>query len=680
MNFNSIKSERERENMTDSVYQSACTMDCPDTCSLNVHVQDGRITQIKGSHLNPTTQGFICTKISRFTKRVYGKDRVLYPMKRSGEKGSGLFERISWQEAAETICTRLQKIKEESGGEAILPFSYGGSNGLLGQDTTDLAFFAQLGASRLQRTFCAVPTTEAAAAMYGKMPCTAFDDFENAKLIIIWGANPKTSNIHLMPFIKKAKKHGAKVAVVDPRMNFSENECDLHLPVLPGTDVVVALSMINYWRHRKFLNWDFIRQNTNGIDTLLEKAEAFSIEKAAEIARVDATRIQKLADLYALHDPAVIRIGWGMERNRNGLQSVGAALALPAVLGKFGLKGSGYALSSSGAYKTDETYVVAASEWNTRIINMSQLGSALSQKMNPPIKALFNYNCNPAATAPDQNAVLRGLQREDLFTVVSEQVMTDTAKYADILLPAVTFLEQKELKKAYGSYALQYLEAVIEPVGEAKPNEEMFALLGRTMGWQDSVYHLTTDDYVQRIIQATRMNHEQVSLKRIREDKIQLFNFPGETPVQYKTVFPQTSDGKIHLAPAVLGERPYEFIQNGNSKYPLCLISPATDKMISSTLGEFNFGELFVVLNPADAESRSLQHGATVRVFNDLGEVVAPLRLSRKIRPGVAFIPKGVWRKSSHNGFTANALAPQAVSSVGGACFNDALVEVEETR
>ncbi|MFQ5637170.1 MAG: molybdopterin-dependent oxidoreductase [bacterium] len=657
---------------------SVCTMDCPDTCSLEVEVTDGKVTKIDPSELNPTTQGFICTKVSRFAKRVYSKDRLLYPMKRIGEKGAGEFERITWEEALKTICDKFSEIKEKWGGEAILPYSYGGSNGLLGQDTSDRAFFAKLGASRLARTVCAAPTTESAMGMYGKMPGTAFEDYIHARFILIWGANPKASNIHLVPYLKKAKATGAKIAVVDPRRNFSQNEIDVHLPIYPGTDLVVALAMINWWREQNLLNWDFINAYTKNIDRLLEKADRYSPEKAAKIAHIEPDAIKKLAEMYALHDPAVVRCGWGLERNRNGGQAVAAVLALPAVLGKFGLRGSGYTLSNSAAYRVDSRGLVDAPDWNTRMINMNKLGRVLLEEPNPPIKGLFVYNCNPVATVPNQHAIIMGLQREDLFTVVFEQVMTDTAKYADILLPAVTFLEQKEIKKAYGSYSLHYLDPVIEPLGEAKPNEEVFALLGQKMGWTDSAFVENTEDYLRRVVKSTRGMGRGLELESLKKDRIAFFDFPGTAPVPFKTVFPWTRDRKINLCPSVLGDRPYEYLEDHSKGYPLALISPSTDKLISSTLGEFNFEELYVILHPADAAKRALETGHLACVYNDLGEVHATVKISDAVRPGVALIPKGAWRKASKNAFTSTALVPDTVSAVGGgACFNDARVEVE---
>ncbi len=652
-------------------------MDCPDTCSLDVEVTDGKITAIRASKLNPTTSGFICSKVAGFANRVYSPDRVLYPMKRTGAKGARNFERISWNEALQEISHRFREIIEQFGGEAILPYSYGGSNAILGQDTSDKAFFAKLGASRLERTVCAAPTTAAALGMYGKMPGVAFEDYPHARMIIIWGANPKASNIHLVPFLKKAKANGARIAVVDPRLNFSTREIDLHLPVYPGMDLTIALAMIHYWHVNDLLDREFLQRHTVETEILLEKAAAFPLERAASMSGLKAEDIEKLARWYAETNPAVIRIGWGLERNRNGGQAAAAILAMPALLGKFGVRGGGYTLSNSAAAKLNNNKLVDSVPWNTRSINMNKLGRVLLEEKNPPVKALFVYNCNPAATVPNQNAILKGFERKDLFTVVFEQVMTDTALYADILLPAVTFLEQEEIKKAYGTYALQYLAPVIDPCGEAKPNEEVFAMLGRSMGWTDEAFQLDTEAYMERVTNAVGGLGRRITLDELRRDKILFFDFPGRHPVQFQNVFPWTKDGKIHLAPRALGDHPYEFQKDeSNGQCPLALISPAINKLISSTMGEYNFRELYVAIHPTDAESRKLKQGDPVRVFNQYGEVHCHVRIDDSMRPGVAMIPKGAWRKSSMNGKTATALAPDTLGTAGGACFNDARVEI----
>ena len=658
--------------------QTTCTMDCPDTCILEVQVKNGEIEKINGSENNPTTAGFICSKISKFAKRVYHEDRLLYPMRRIGKKGDGKFERMSWENAIREITTKFKEIIPKYGAEAILPYHYGGSNALLGDDFVDDYFFARIGASRLSKTLCAVPTTKVAIAMTGKMPGVAFEDYPHAKFILIWGANPKVSNIHLVPFLKKAKRNGVFIAVIDPVKNFSDVEVDLHLPIYPGTDLPLALSMINYWHENNLLDLNFIKEHCDGLDLLLEQARNWSIERAADEARVNPQDLEILAKEYSEASPAVLRCGWGLERNKNGGQAVAAIFAMPALLGKFGVRGGGYTMSNSRAVKVDKAKIFGNFQWNTRIINMSQLGKVLNGNISPPIKSIFVYNCNPAATAPDQNAVLKGLQREDLFSVVFEQVMTDTAKFADILLPAVTFLEQKEIKRSYGNYVLGGVYPAIPAMGEAKSNEEVFAELGRSMGYDDEQFFWTTDDYMLKVADNLKLNGRTSKLDGLLMGQNYRFDFPSETPVQFKTVFPLTPDGKIHLCPSILGEHPFEYDPVKNGEFPLALISPANSRMISSTMGEFNYPELIVTINPEDASIRKIENGNEVRIFNELGEVKCSAKINKQIRQGVVSIPKGAWRKSSLNGKTATALCPSHVNVVGGgACFNDARVEIQ---
>ncbi len=659
------------------VLQSACPMDCPDTCSLEVEVRQGRVHEIRGSHVNPNTQGFICSKVAQFTKRLYSPDRLLHPMKRTGSKGSGRFSPITWEEATSIICDKFHAIVKTHGGEAILPFSYGGSNALLGQDTSDRAFFAKLGASRLARTVCAAPSTAAALGMYGKMPGTAFEDYAHAKCILIWGANPKASNIHLVPYLKKAKSKGAKIAIIDPKLNFSQREYDLHLPVFPGTDLVLALSMIRLWEKTGGLDRDFIAKHTKNVEVILERASGYTLEKAEKITRVPARDIEKLAAWYAESSPAVIRMGWGSERNRNGGQATAAVLAMPALLGKFGVQGGGYTLSNSTAAKAQSDKFVDAPVWNTRELNMNQLGRQLLEETNPALMALFVYNANPAVTLPNQGMVLKGLSRENLFTVVFDQVMTDTAQYADIVLPAVTFLEQQEIKKSYGSYSLQYISPVISPCGEARPNEEVFAMLGREMGFTEPAFEDGTEQYLNRIADSIKGLGYPVTLDALRSERVLRFDFPGPAPLQFGNVMPWTPDGKVNFAPETLGDGPYRYIDDDFSeRYPLALISPATNKTISSIMGEYNLPTLYATMNPKDAHSRALNDGSTVKVFNEYGEVHCKVRIKSEIREGVVVIPKGAWRKSSLNGRTACALSPDTLGTAGGACFNDARVQV----
>jgi anaerobic selenocysteine-containing dehydrogenase len=655
--------------MSGNVIPTTCPMDCPDTCALDVTVRDGRIERIAAGHDHPVTAGFICTKVARFAQRVYHPERLTTPLRRVGPKGAGEFEPIDWEEAIAEITDRFRGIKQKSGGEAILPYHYGGSNGYMSDGLLDHLFFARLGASRLARTLCAGPTTAVATGMYGKMPGVAFEDFVHAKCIVIWGANPKASNIHLIPFLREAKQRGAFVAVVDPVRNLTAREADLHLPVLPGTDLPVALSMIRLWREWECLDEAFLAEHAVGLEGLVEAAEAWPVERAAAEAGVPAAHIERLARVYADAAPALIRCGWGLERNSNGGHAVAAILAMPALLGKFGTRGGGYTLSNSGAGKFDRDALLGPVEWTTREINMAPLGEVLTSPLVPPVEALFVYNCNPVATVPDQHAVLRGLEREDLFTVVFDQIVTDTVPYADVVLPATTFLEHYDLRMGYGSYVVGGVQPVVTPPGVAKSNHEVFALLGQAMGFEDEAF--TWDDET-----ALRRTAEALSVS-VAQGGIARFDFPGETPVQFETVLPRTADGKIHLTPGELGSGPFVY-RPPDATYPLALISPATSKTVSSTMGEYNLPRLYAELHPDDAAPRNIGDGDTVRVHNELGEVVCSARVRDRMRPGVVLIPKGAWRRASRSGFTSTALCPAHVNDVGGgACYNDARVEVE---
>jgi anaerobic selenocysteine-containing dehydrogenase len=662
--------------MAETLIHTTCPMDCPDGCALEVTVRDGRIERIAAGQDHPVTGGVICTKVARFAKRVYHAERLTTPLRRVGAKGAGEFAPIDWDEAIAEITGRFRGIKKKWGGEAILPYHYGGSNGFLSDGLLDHLFFARLGASRLARTLCAGPTTAVATGMYGKMPGVAFEDFVHAKCIVIWGANPKASNIHLMPFLREAKKRGAFVAVVDPVRNLTAREADLHLPVLPGTDLPVALSMIRLWREWKCLDEAFLTECAVGVEGLLEAAEAWPVERAASEAGVAAADIERLARVYADATPALVRCGWGLERNRNGGHAVAAILAMPALLGKFGVRGGGYTLSNSGAAQLDRDALLGPVEWTTREINMTPLGEVLTSPLVPPIEALFVYNCNPVATVPDQHAVLRGLEREDLFTIVFDQIVTDTVPYADVVLPATTFLEHHDLRMAYGSYVVGGVQPVVAPPGDAKSNHEVFALLGQAMGFEDEAFTWGDEAALRRTADALSLGRGS-STDGVVQGRIARFDFPGETPVMFETVFPRTADGKVHLTPGELGSRPYGYRQ-ADATYPLGLISPATSKTISSTMGEYNLPALYAELHPDDAAPRNVGDGDTVRVHNELGEVVCVARVRDRVRPGVISMPKGAWRRASLGGFTSTALCPAHVNDVGGgACYNDARVEVE---
>jgi anaerobic selenocysteine-containing dehydrogenase len=638
------------------------------------------VVSLEGSRLNPITDGFICSKVRRYPERLYGPDRVGQPLRRVGRKGEGRFEPISWDSALDDVALRLRSVRDTQGGEAILPFAYGGSNGLVTQGTVDEDLFRSLGASRLLRTVCAAQTGAASEALYGGMASVDLADAEHARFILIWGANPKHSNVHLLPFLKRAREAGAKVALVDPRRTLGRGYVDRHLAVFPGSDLVVALAMIDHLARTGGMAREFLAAHTTGSEALLERAREWPAERAAVVARVQAREITALADEYAMAQPALVRCGWGVERNRNGEAAVAAILALPAVAGKFGRRGGGYALSTSEAYRVRSASLSRVPETKTRAINMSQLGRALLEEMAPPISLLFVYDANPAVTLPDQGRVLAGLRREDLFTVVFDQVLTDTALYADLVLPATTFLEQSEVAISYGTYAVQLSEPIIPPVGAARSNTAVFSELARRLG-----LGLPEEGDEARIERALHAIEGPVSppagddrLGAIRRDGVLRLSFDGRGPVQFETVFPGTADRRARLWPNEWGTDPYRFLEDpADAAHPLALISPSSDRSICSTLGEFGFDRVSVEMNPGDAHARGLAPGAEVRVHNALGEVRVPLRLNPDLRPGVAHLPKGIWNRHTRNGVVGAALVPDALSAVSqGACFNDARVEV----
>ena len=484
---------RQPESWGHSTVRTACPLDCPDSCTIDVTVENGRVVKIDGGDENPITRDFICGKVRRFADRIYGEDRLLYPAVRQGAKGHGTFSRVTWGEALDLIATRMEDIRDHKGAEAILPFCYGGSNGLLTQDTNDAALLRAFGTSRLARTVCAAPTGAANMALYGKMAGVTYQDYPHARLIILWGVNPAASGIHLVPYLREAQKAGARLVVVDPRATSLARQAEIHLAVRPGTDLPVALSLHRFLFEEGHADQAFLAEHTTGAEQLRARAAEWTFERAADVAGIDAADLRRLAELYVATSPALVRCGWGLERNRNGGAAAAAVLALPAVAGKFAVRGGGYSMSNSTALGIKAAaWMNDTPEPPTRIVNMNHLGRALLEYDSPSVDMLFVYNCNPLATMPDQNRVLEGLQREDLFTVVFDQVFTDTARYADVILPSTTFLENYDIAKGYGSISLQLVRPVIEPVGEARSNPEVFSQLAARLGLGEAEEEIDT--------------------------------------------------------------------------------------------------------------------------------------------------------------------------------------------
>ncbi len=660
--------------------QSACPLDCPDLCSLTVTVDQGRVVEVDGDHRNPITDGFICGKVRKITDHLYCDERVLHPMIRTGAKGAGGWRQASWDEALDYVADKLRSIKARSGGEAILPYHYGGSNGWLTDAGVTTRFFRRMGASNLARTFCASATTAATRGLYGMWAGVALEDYVHSKLIVLWGVNPSATGIHLVPMIDKAREAGAKLVVVDPRRTPLARRADLHLPIRPGTDLPVALAAIHALFERGHADLAFLDRHAAEVDGLRNRAARWSIEAAAREAQIDPALLDQFVELYAASSPAVIRAGWGMERNRNGGSSVAAVLALPAVAGKFCVRGGGYTMSNG-----DAKWTVGAEDsiqeppTKTRTINMSEIAKALATVESPRIEAMVVYNCNPVATAPDQRALVEQLSREDVFVVVHEQVWTDTAQLADVVLPATSFLEHRELRRGYGVMRMFDSPAVATAPGEARNNTAVFGALLERLGLVREGDAMTEDELVAR----TFAQSEHGPALRSQLANATIAEPPhGPRPVQFVDAFPGTPDAKIHLLPAALeaeagGLYLYK-ADPASTEFPLALISPALATQISSYFGQLRTAPAHLELSPSDAAARGIGNGDSVRIWNQYGEVHCEAKVAAEIRDGVCVLPKGLWRKHTKNGYTSNALIPPGLADLGGqAAFNDARVQVE---
>ena len=545
---------------------------------------------------------------------------------------------------------------------------------MITQDTTDADLWRRFGTSRLARTICAAPTGAANQALYGKMAGVAYADYPHARLIILWGVNPGASGIHLIPFLREAQAAGARLVVIDPRRTSLAKQADLHLPIKPGTDLPVALAVHRVLFEERHADCAFLSSHSSGAEQLREAASPWTIDRAAAEAGIAPEALRRLADWYIESSPALVRCGWGLERNRNGGSAAAAVLALPTVAGKFGVRGGGFSMSNSTAFGIRGSALIDTPEPPTRLVNMNVLGRALLEYQDPPIKLLFVYNCNPLATAPDQNRVLQGLERTDLFTVVFEQVFTDTARYADVVLPATTFLEHYDIAKGYGPITLQLVRPVIEPQGEARPNAAVFSELAERLGIS------TTEDEAETLLRITGRFPGGVGPELLEHGSA---TPPHDgVPIQFVDVFPLTSDRKVHLFPPELAASAtaglYRYQPDpSTAQFPLALISPATEKTISSTLGELRERAALLHIHPEDAATRGIAQSDPVRVFNALGELHCPANLNADVRQGTVAFSKGVWRRNTYNGSTSNALVPDTLTDLGdGACFNDARVQV----
>src|SRR5438876_3073649 len=666
---------------------SVCPLDCPDTCSLTVSVENDRIVAIKGSHANPYTAGVLCAKVpAAYPSFVHGVRRIRTPLRRRGERGAGSFERISWDEALETIYERFTAIIAAHGPQAILPLNYAGPHGFLAGGSMDLRFFHRLGASLLdRRPLCGGIRTEAWVGTFGTVPGMRPEQAEHSRLIVAWGNNVTWSNLHLMPVINRAKKQGAKLVVVDPKRTVIARQADLHIALRPGTDVVLAWAVAAELERRGGIDRAFVERHVAGFDEFMALARRFSVADAARVCGVNAADVRTLAEWYATLSPAAISVGNGLERNQNGGSGIRAIFALPALAGKFGVPGGGLVNAAGFAFPKTPARLQRPDlvPPGTRTLNIVDVGRhLLDPAFSPPIKALFIYNHNPLIVHPDQNRMRRGLAREDLFTVGCDVVMTDSLDYADVVLPASSHFEYPDLYPAYGQQWLQRAEPVIAPVGESLPNTEIFRRLAARFGFTDPTFTASYADLMDDAIDPADARSGGVRPSRLPTDKATAMTIGGEPAVLFKNVFPKTPSGKVELASGYLetkcGQRLPSF-RAYETPYPLILITPASDERITSTFGGLKSGEATppLEMHPDDARARGLKDGIMVRVWNELGEVHLPLKVSDAIRPGVACSLKGAWLRTSDNGQTVSALAPGHHADLcGGACYNDTRVEV----
>jgi anaerobic selenocysteine-containing dehydrogenase len=666
---------------------SVCPLDCPDTCSLSVTVAGDQVVSVRGSKVNPITHGAVCAKVANlYPEFVHGPNRLRHPLKRVGAKGDGRFARISWEEALDIIHSRVSDVIARYGPQALLPLNYAGPHGMLAGDSMSLRFFHKIGASLLSRSpLCGGIRSAAYSGTFGATPGTPLQQVSQAKLIIVWGNNATSCNLHLMRQINAAKRNGGKLVVIDPRRVKVAEQAHFHLPVRPGTDVVLAWAMAVELERRDGLARRFIEGNVLGFEAFMKEARAYPPERAAEICGVPADDIRTLTRWYHETSPAVIAWGNGLERNQNGGSGLRAIAALPALAGKFGIAGGGLVGGAGHSFpKTiDKLTRPDFVPPKTRTFNIIDVGKLLlDESLNPPVQALFVYNHNPLIVHPDQNRVKQGLKREDLFLVGIEVAMTDTMAYADVVLPACTHFEHADVYAAYGQQYLQRAEPIIAPVGESLPNTEIFRRLAARFGFTDPAFTEDDAELMDAALNSGDPRMQGFRASQIPVDRAIKMEFDGEEPVLFHNVWPRTPSGKVELESSDLGARFGAALPGYRplvSPYPLTLITPASDQRITSTFGGLahNGGMPALEMNPADAAARGLTDGIAVKVFNDLGEVHLRLRITDAVRPGVMSSEKGAWLRTSPNGQTVSALAPTHKADLAeGACYNDCRVEV----
>jgi anaerobic selenocysteine-containing dehydrogenase len=705
------------------VVHAACPHDCPDACGVLITVEDGRAIKIQGDPAHPVTRGFLCAKVAKYLDRVYSPDRVLYPMRRVAPKGphagegstsasaAQAFQRITWDEALDEISSRFRKVASEFGSEAILPYSYGGTLGALNGGSMDRRFFHRLGASQLARNICSAAGEAGLKSVIGIKMGTEPEQFAHSRYIIVWASNIHANNVHLWPFISEARRNGAKLIVIDPYRTRTATCADWYLPINPGTDGALALGMMHVIINEGLHDADYVARYTSGFDQLRAKVQEYPPERVEKWTGIAAADIVKLAREYATTRPAVIRLNYGVQRSEGGGMATRAITMLPCITGSWKEVGGGLQLSTSGAFGLNKEalerndFMQLALGRPARTVNMVELGTALNTLNNPPVKALVVYNSNPAAVCPNHNEVIRGLRRADLFTVVHEQFFTDTVDYADIVLPATTFFEHKDLQAAYGHYYMQMSDPAIAPLGECRPNVDVFRALAERMGFSEECFKDSVDQMIDATLDSRNPRLQGIDRERLQRDGHVRLNFNPQTPasdaqVSHFLPFAEgnfaTPSGKAELYseelqgqgldPVVAFTPPSESRHGAQAKsFPLELLARKADNFLNSSFA--NLAEIqkmeevgLLEMNAADAQVRGIEDGDSVRVFNRRGDILLRARVDGAVQAGVVSA-KLHWAKLSSGNRNINVLTSEKLTDLGNsATFYSVLVEVELSK
>jgi anaerobic selenocysteine-containing dehydrogenase len=681
--------------MAYSIHKTVCPHDCPDTCSILATVEDGRVTACAGDPEHPFTQGFLCHKVRRYPERIYSPLRVLHPLRRAGKKGEGRFVRISWDEALAEIADRLGAIARDHGGEAILPFSYGGTLGLV-QRKAGHAFFHRLGATRLKRNICDTAAEAAWLATYGACIGTDMEAMVRSDLVVLWGINAVHTNVHGMRFATAARRNGARLVAIDPYRNRTAKVADTHLMPRPGTDAALALGVAHVLIRDGLIDTEYLGRRTHGFDVYRAEAERFSPERASHITGIACPTIVEFARAYGLARAPFLRLGNGLQRHTNGGQTIRAIVCLPGLVGAFDRPGGGALWETFGAFGTNFGPIEAEDlqPHPTREVNMVRLGRALTELDRPPVKALFVYQANPAANVPDQRRVLSGLMREDLFTVVHEQVHTDTVDYADIVLPATTSFEHLDLYRSYGHYYLQLGRPVIAPLGEARSNWDLFRTLAARVGFTEPIFRKTVEELVQDLLPPAHADAAQSERDRLAAGEPVRVNVPRDGN-PFAAGFP-TPSGKLEFfsqrlaacglppvptyAPAAEG---YERKARG---CPLHLLTPPAKDFLNTSFGAVERlvrleGKPRLKIHPAEAAARRIVTGCLVRVYNGRGECLLYAEVTPDAPPGVLVAESIWWSKQHPGGKGINQLTSDRLTDLGEcSTLHENLVEVERAE